>query len=133
MKKITLLIAMLTLNGCVHNARIQLDYIEVRDECRDFAEDNFDLYVGQYHNRATGLSGRDKSAVMAKIFAECMDKKGWTVASPGRGGANNGPRSPQKVSPPGHTAPPPKFYLPNEPLRPASSVPIPAERQRINQ
>jgi hypothetical protein len=132
MQKLLLIIAMLLLNGCVHNARIQLDYIDVRDECRDFAEDNFDLYVGQYHNRTMQLSGRDKSAVMAKIFAECMDKKGWTVASPGKGGANNAPRAPQQVSPPGHSSPPIR-YIPNEPLRPASSVPIPAERQRINQ
>jgi hypothetical protein len=136
MRYLPVVIAIFMLVGCAHNARIQLDYIEVRDECRGFAEDNFDLYLNQHHGRNVQLSGRDKSAVMAKIFAECMDRKGWTVASPGKGsggGGGNAPsRSPQQVSPPSHSVPPIR-YIPNEPLRPASSVPIPAERQRINQ
>ncbi len=139
MKNIIILLTMIMLVGCVHNSRIQLDYIDVRDECRDFSEDNFASYVGQYHG-GRQLSGRDKSAILAKLFADCMYQKGWTVATPsggrGAGGAQQPPPQPQQQfapQPQQQQIAPPLRYIPAEPPRPATNMPIPSNRQRINQ
>ncbi len=134
--------AILLLTSCTHGARIQYDYLDVRDECRDFSEDNFAPYVGQYYSASGGLTVRDKNAILAKLFADCMYQKGWTVATPGKGNSapQRQPSSPQPSSmsqpamqqPPAQQPAPPIRYIPAEPPRPATNMPIPATRQRIN-
>jgi hypothetical protein len=136
MKKICILMGLLILSGCTHGARIQYDYIDVRDECREFSEDNAGAYVQQYHNGAAQLSGRDKNAILAKLFADCMYQKGWTVATPSgnKAGGSGGGQQPQpsQPNPAMQQSAPPIRYIPAEPIRPATNMPIPANRQRIN-
>lgn len=73
------------LGGCTVPTRIQQDYIAVRDECRGLAEDNFQFYAPPEGGSASSvLASKDRNAVLAQIFSDCMFKNGWTVASPGR-------------------------------------------------
>jgi hypothetical protein len=123
---------LMLLTCCAHSSRIQYDYIEVRDECRDFAEDNFNPYVAQYH-RGAMLNGRDKSAILAKLFADCMYQKGWTVARPASKNTASAPPQPQPPQVIYVPQPAPQQqFIPSEPPRPATGMPIPAQRYRIN-
>jgi hypothetical protein len=132
MKKIIAIISLTLLTACKHGADIQYDYDDVRDECREFAEDNFNPYVAQYH-RGAMLNGRDRSAILAKLFADCMYQKGWTVARPtGKKTSSVPPQSaPNPNFSPAQPAPP-QYFIPSEPPRPATGMPIPSERYRIN-
>lgn len=139
---------MVLLGGCWHSSRVQLDYLDVRDECRDFSEDNFAPYVQQYHSGAM-LGGRDKNAILAKLFADCMYQKGWTVASPGQrtgapppqggGGYAQQPQAAPRGAPESAAAPiryiesqPPRPPEYAQPVPPSREMTFPANRQPIN-
>lgn len=133
MKKIISIVTILLISSCKHGADIQYDYDNVRDECRSFAEDNFKPYVEQYH-RGAMLNGRDRSAILAKLFADCMYQKGWSVARPSGKKASAPPpqqQQPQVIYVPQQNAPQQQF-IPYQAPQPATGMPIPSERYRIN-
>jgi hypothetical protein len=125
-KRIASLVSVCALTGCIHTARVQLDYIEVRDECRSIAEDRYDARAAreQVKDERTPEGMRNRNALLAQIFSECMRERGWTVAAP-RGGKPSAPTPP----PPATSAPIPEAqknirYMPAETVMPAQRRPI---------
>lgn len=73
------------LSSCVNSAQVQRNYIATRDQCRARAEGD----QGQYTSDQR-LSDRDRNAVLASLFSDCMFQMGWTVATPPREGGGDG-------------------------------------------
>jgi hypothetical protein len=135
------LLTLLSLGGCINPTRIQQDYIAQRDKCRDTAQDN----AGYYHTQASAsqaLAVKDKNAVLAKIFSDCMYINGWTVAAPGDKaipprqvaggqdelgalGALQSRQAAARRPQPSAAQQPPVTYIP-------SQRPLPANRQPVN-
>ena len=71
----------IALTGCLTSSRVQKDYVEQRDECREVADRNAGQFQpGQAPSQALAVKG--KNAVLAKIFSDCMYVNGWAVAAP---------------------------------------------------
>ncbi len=115
------------LSGCLTSSRVQMDYIDMRDECRQMAEENADFYKPQ-PAASQALQTKNVQAVLAQIFHDCMELKGWTVASPGIKR-----KAPPRYAPPVPRAAPqpqqPLRYIPAEPPRPARQQ---SQRKPVN-
>ncbi|TAE32690.1 MAG: hypothetical protein EAY65_06735 [Alphaproteobacteria bacterium] len=110
------------LAGCIHSSRVQLDYIEVRDECRSISENSLSERAAKerINIENTPQGAKNRNALLAQIFSECMRERGWTVAAP-----RSAKRPP--APPPAPPSPPsnPIRYMPAE-------TPMPAGRRPIN-
>lgn len=80
------LLAMTCIGGCANPARVQRDYVAMRDQCRSYAESQ----EGQYVAGDQQIDDRGRGAVLATLFSDCMYEMGWTVATPPRDGGGNG-------------------------------------------
>ncbi|TAE80980.1 MAG: hypothetical protein EAY76_05420 [Alphaproteobacteria bacterium] len=113
------------LAGCIHSSRVQLDYIEVRDECRSISENSLSERAAKerINIENTPQGAKNRNALLAQIFSECMRERGWTVAAPR---SAKRPPAPPPAQPAQPTTPPnPIRYMPAE-------TPMPAGRRPIN-
>lgn len=85
-KNSLLLVTAITLTACSNPARVQRDYIAMRDQCRAYAESEESQYVPAEQQ----IDDRGRGAVLATIFSDCMYEMGWTVATPPREGGGGG-------------------------------------------
>ncbi|MDX1974571.1 MAG: hypothetical protein SFT92_02725 [Rickettsiales bacterium] len=60
---------------CNDQTGIQNDYIEVRDNCREYAQ----LKLDTGYKAPPGGDDKGKKAQLVSLFSECMAKNGWTV------------------------------------------------------
>ncbi len=141
MRSVCFLLCCLMLSGCLTSTRVQGDYISQRDDCRSVAERNAGQYSPQ-QSQSAALAVKDKNAVLAKIFNECMFINGWTITA-GGGQKPNPPRviaggkpeldalsqgsrtSAARAAPPQEQQPKPNTYV-------TPSTPLPADRQPVN-
>ncbi len=57
---------------CNDNSRVQMDYTETRDQCREYAAKN-----GQNSSTA-----QDNRTSLVALFSDCMQRAGWDVPGP---------------------------------------------------
>ncbi|MFO1242162.1 MAG: hypothetical protein U1E36_03035 [Rickettsiales bacterium] len=77
--------AVILLSGCSDPSTVQRQYVAMRDQCRQSAE----AEEGNYTQNQQ-IDDRDRSAVLASLFSDCMYEMGWTVATPPREGGGGG-------------------------------------------
>jgi hypothetical protein len=63
---------------CNDQTAIQNDYVEQRDECRDYAQNNLNAEMAKSKTPDSGKARKEK---LVTIFSECMSKYGWDVPS----------------------------------------------------
>jgi|GEM_PF-4646260 len=61
---------------CEEQTGVQGDYVDNRDDCRDFAQEKLDM---EMKATAKPLSGKEGKARLVVLFGECMAEKGWDV------------------------------------------------------
>lgn len=85
-KNSLLFVIAIMFTACSNPARVQRDYVAMRDQCRAYAESQ----EGQYMGQGQQIDDRGRGAVLASIFSDCMYEMGWTVATPPREGGGDG-------------------------------------------
>ncbi len=139
LRKCTAAIAVLAMTGCVHPTRVQIDYISQRNDCRSSAEAKQAIYV----QNAGTLQGdtvrdaKDRNAVLAKIFSDCMFVNGWTVATPPTQQAREDQIAAKEddlefLSTPSKSSAARASSYEQQPARPAAAAAPPAARKPVN-
>jgi hypothetical protein len=58
-----------------------MDYVDLRDKCRNMAEQQAPRFFPR-NSPSSALGVKDRNAVLAQLFSDCMFSQGWTVAAP---------------------------------------------------
>jgi hypothetical protein len=61
---------------CTEQTGIQNDYVEIRDDCRDYADNNIDSAMTETKDPE---SKKLRKAKLVELFSNCMAKHGWDV------------------------------------------------------
>ena len=102
------LVMMCSLLTACYQSNIQARYVDLSDDCRDWAEDR-QAALGKTYTKVSA-----RNAELVTLFSDCMAKKGWQVATPEREAAPAGaaaakpkPKQEQKPVPPPQQQPQP--------------------------
>ena len=71
------------LTAC-YQSNIQARYVDLSDDCRDWAEEK-QASLGKTYSKVSA-----RNAELVTLFSDCMAKKGWQVATPEREAAPAG-------------------------------------------
>lgn len=60
--------------ACSETSSTQRDYASARDDCREYSEARASL---------PSTEAKDQKTKLLALFADCMNKRGWSVSAPG--------------------------------------------------
>ena len=69
--------ALLLLSACTDSTEIQRRYVDMRDHCRENAENDLPNRIPDGAEFTEG----QQNALLTRLFSKCMEKQGWIVAT----------------------------------------------------